>query len=51
MRRFLHAMHAYGILISTGTDSYGLAALGYAHRPDDGAMWAALGATTSLLWQ
>ncbi|MFC5833172.1 methyltransferase [Nonomuraea insulae] len=48
--RFLHDMHAHGVLTVDERGRYGLTPLGQALRPGE-AMWAALGVITSPLWQ
>lgn len=50
MDRFLHAMHAYGVMTTDERGRYGLTPLGQDLRPG-AAMWAALGVITSPLWQ
>ncbi|WP_433519515.1 methyltransferase [Nonomuraea sp. CA-143628] len=50
MARFLHAMHAYGVVTTDEHGCYGLTPLGQALLPG-AAMWAALGVITSPLWQ
>ncbi|WP_188196681.1 methyltransferase [Nonomuraea sp. SYSU D8015] len=51
MRRFLNAVHAYGLVGVDEQGHYGLTALGRALLPGEGSMWAAVGVTMAPLWQ
>ncbi|MEV4115963.1 methyltransferase [Nonomuraea sp. NPDC049695] len=51
MRRFLYAMHAYGLVDRDPAGRYGLTAMGRVLLPGEGSMWAEVGVTMAPLWQ